>query len=339
MLTLKDIAEVANVSVSTVSRVLNDKSNISEATKARVHRIIADLAYKPGTVLRRFTARTYRIGLFVPQASEFVNDDPGTSVDLNTLRSEFEKRKHKVQLITRESTLDADSAVTRTIRNREFDGAVVCDPFLQDEIVTNLASRGIPCIVTNGRFHDSRYSYIDYNNEEGARLAMTHLWELGHRTLGIIEGPGDHLVTANRKEGCRHAIAASPQPLTVHETGGPFSLDAGYRCAQKLLADHPQITAIFAFSDSIAFGAMKAIKEAGRRIPDDLSIVGFDDMALAQYTDPPLTTVRRFRYDINVLIVHALEDLIVNPNIERIQISLRTELIVRGSSQAPRASV
>ncbi len=336
MLTLKDIAEVANVSVSTVSRVINDKSNISEETKAKVHRVITELAYKPGTVFRKLASRSYTIGLFVPIASDFANDDPTTSVDLNSLKEELENLKHNVQLTTHHGHLDKSSVSFRIIEQREIDGAIVCDPFVQDEYVAELSRHGIPYIVTNGRYRTRGCSFVDYNNEEGARLVIAHLVALGHRNIGVLAGPSDHLVTENRTDGCRAAMQSSPCPITLPEVSGPFSLDAGYRGAQKLLADHPEITAIFAYSDNIAFGAMKAIREAGLTIPDDLSIVGFDDMALAQYMEPPLTTVRRFRYDINVLISRAMEDLIANSTIECLQVSLKTELVIRDSCAAPR---
>jgi len=336
VITLKQIAELANVSVSTVSRVLNGKGNISEKTKERVRKIMAELNYQPGSVMRAHVANnSYTIGVFVPASNNFINDDPSTSIDINTLKDELESMGSKILLATNNGLLSHNTSAYELISKKKIDGAVVCDPYVNDEYIPELIKRDIPYIITNGRFLDRDYNYIDYNHLDGAFQAVDYLLSLGHRKIAVLAGPEDSMVTMNRIEGCKAAFKKYNIPFSdVTVQYGPFSINSGYMRARQLLQESREITAIFGFNDLIAVGAMRAVKEKGLAVPDDISIIGFDNGTVALCVEPPLTSVRRFNFDISGLIARGINDLISNRNIERIQISLKTELIIRDSCKA-----
>jgi Transcriptional regulators len=332
MISLKDVAEFANVSISTVSRVLNDKGNISRETREKVLKIVEELIYKPGTVLQNYNGNPYTIGIYVPKSNDFINDDPSSSIDINTLREELEKLGNKVIITTNNGKVDIGTIAYQLIEKKEINGAIICDPFKDDEYINEFIKHDVPYIITNGIFLDRDCNYVDYNHFDGACQAMDYLCSLGHKNIAIISGPSDHMVSLNRIRGCKKTLEEHGlQYIQDKVYYCPFNLNSAYEAARALLEKHGDITAIFAFSDILALGAIKAAREKGKNIPDDISIVGFDDTALSQYVDPPLTTVKRFRYDISHLIARSIGDLINNKNIEKINISLKTELVIRES--------
>jgi len=215
----------------------------------------------------------------------------------------------------------------------KLDVAVVNDPGLDDQVVRFLEDSGIPFVVTNGRFPDSVRNYVDYNNQDGALLAVRHLVELGHRRIGAITGPIARMVSQNRLAGYRQALQEAGIPaMESRIVRGSFSLNGGYDACRTLLASDPEVTALFAFNDLSAIGAIRALKEAGQGVPSDVSVVGFDDMELARYSDPQLTTVSRFKFDISELLARAADDIGRNKDIEHVGISLKTKLIIRNST-------
>jgi DNA-binding LacI/PurR family transcriptional regulator len=332
MIKLKEIAEIANVSVTTVSRILNNKGNFSEITKQKVLDIVKEYLYTPSTALQKLNNISYTIGIFIPNQNDFIDDDPASSVDLNNLKEEFESLGHTLVLTTNTGKIDRTSMSYTMIQENSIDAAIIFAPFTNDELVDELIANNIPYVVTNGRNIEKNWNYIDYNNYDGAKSVIHYLHDLGHRNIGIIAGPVDHLVNINRMQGSMDAF--QQLDLQIPETQihhGSFSLTHGYESAKTILNEKSGVTALFCFDDIIAFGAMKAISELNLKIPDDISIVGFDDLKLSEFMIPPLTTVRRFRYDINQLIVKLLIDLISNKYIEMVHISLKTELIERSS--------
>lgn len=332
MISLKDVAEFANVSVSTVSRVLNDKGNISKETREKVLKTVEELIYKPGTVLQNFNGFPYTIGIYVPKSNDFINDDPSSSIDINTLREELEKLGNKVIITTNNGKADPGAIAYQLLEKKEINGAILCDPFKDDEYMNEFIKRDVPYIITNGVFLDRECNYVDYNHFDGACQALDYLCSLGHKDIAIISGPSDHMVSLNRIQGCQKTLEKHGLKYMAERVYYcPFNINSAYEAAGELLEKNKDISAIFAFSDILAFGAIKAAREKGKNIPDDLSVVGFDDTALAQYIDPPLTTVKRFRYDSSHLIARSIGDLINNRNIEKINISLKTELVIRQS--------
>jgi DNA-binding LacI/PurR family transcriptional regulator len=189
--------------------------------------------------------------------------------------------------------------------------------------------------VTNGRSMDKKYNYVDYDNYSGAFAAVEHLIGLGHKKIGVITGSPTRLVSINRQVAYEDAMKAHGLPVESRLiVPGYFKVKGGYEACKQLLHENPKMTAIFAFNDLSAIGAIRAIREASMKVPEDISVVGFDDMEIATYSDPPLTTVTRFSHDISHLMAQAIDDLARNPNIEHLAISLKTSLVVRQSTKA-----
>jgi len=334
---LKEIAEKANVSISTVSRIINNQGNFTEETRRRVLEIAGEYS-KPGVTPARLSGIAYSIAVFVPDSNDFYDNDPASSADLNDLKEQFEAHGHRFHLATRTPDFASGTSAYRLLGEKKIDAAIVFDPFAEDKLIEELVVRGIPYLATNGRSYDGSFNFVDYDNRKGAYEAIRYLHGLGHRKIGLIAGPGKHLVSDNRLRGCKDAyrdLGMAWDESTI--LTGAFDPAHGYRAAKRLLGEHPGMTAIFAFNDMIAFGAMKGLSELKLRIPKDVSLVGFDDLKLSEFMMPPLTTVRRFRYDISPLIVRMIAELITNKTISEVNVSLKTELVERDSCGKARA--
>lgn len=331
MIKISEIAKMTGYSISTVSRVLNNKGNFSDETVKKIREVVNSLNYKPNTVQEKLLSNNFIIAIFFPQRDAFIDNNPSSSNDMLHLREELESYGNMVVLSANFEKLERSSMSFRMIDEKKIDGAVVCGPFVEDEIVENLISHKIPYIVTNGIDLTKSWNYVDYNNFSAASDVIDYLYELGHRDIGILGGPAKHLVSMNRYEGCKYSFRRNDLEFSDNRIlFGSFSFDNGYNSAKELLVNNKDITAIFAFDDIIACGAIKAIQELGYRIPDDISLVGFDDIELAKYSMPALTTVKRYKSDLYKLIAQLINELI-SSNIEKVNISYKTEIIIRDS--------
>ncbi|WNS43923.1 LacI family DNA-binding transcriptional regulator [Paenibacillus sp. MMS20-IR301] len=327
---LKEIARKANVSISTVSRIMNNQGNFSEETRRKVLEI-ANEHLKPGIAPPKPAGITYNIAVIVPGNSDFFDNDPSTSADLNHLKEEFEAYGHQVHIVKHGADLQSSPAY-KLVGEEKMDAAVIFDPFVNEQLFEELERLNIPYLLTNGRTYKHNHNYIDYDNRKGAYEVIRYLHELGHRKIGILAGPKNHLVNLNRLDGCKDAFRDLKLPWSdARALMGAFDPAHGYEAVKQLMKEDPSITAMFTFNDIIAFGAMKGLAELNIRIPQDISLIGFDDLKLSEFMVPPLTTVRRFRYDISSIIVKVLTELIMNSNIAEVHISLKTELIERES--------
>lgn len=331
ILKLKEIAARANVSISTVSRIINNQGNFSDDTRRKVMEAAKEYL-KPGVTPSKVGGLTYTIAVFVPEVHDFVGNDPASSADLSHLKEEFEANGHRFLMATHSRDYRTSGSAYRTLLDNKIDAAIVFDPFVEDRLLDHLIEQGIPYLVTNGRRYDRVQNYVDYDNRKGAYEVIQYLHRMGHRSIGLIAGPEDHLVSQNRLDGCKDAFRDLGLAWNEERVlAGAFDPSHGYRAAKRLIEQDGGITALFAFNDIMAFGAMKALSELKLSVPDDISLIGFDDLKLSEYTIPPLTTVRRFRYDISGLIVKMLTELITNKTISEVHISLKTELIERES--------
>lgn len=327
---LKEIAKKANVSISTVSRIINNQGNFSEETRKKVLDI-ANEHLKPGVAPSKLVGIAYQIVIIVPGNSDFFDNDPSTSADLNHLREEFEAYGHQIHIAKHSADLQSSPAY-KLLSHEKADAAIIFDPMAGDKLFEELERLDIPYLLTNGRTYKLGHNYIDYDNRKGAYEVIRYLHGLGHQGIGIIAGPRNHLVNVNRLDGCKDAFRDLKLPWSEsHVVTGAFDPAHGYEAVKQLMREEPSITAIFTLNDILAFGAMKGLAELGIRIPKDVSLVGFDDLKLSEFMVPPLTTVRRFRYDISSIIVKVLTELITNKNISEVNISLKTELIERES--------
>ena len=290
----RDVAERAGVSRTTVSFVLNNTEGavISEETRARVLRAARELGYVPNEQARSLSmTRHHTIGLFISHLRSPFSDSfilpliDGISRVLN---------KHRFQLVLQQvGTRESD--YQKLIAEDDVDGVILVNPHHEDAAFERLLDTAFPTVVI-GAGTSGKANEIDVDNFAAAKEATEHLLSLGHRRIGFIShAPLDYPAAAERRRGYLQALeSAGAEPASggeALERTGSFSEESGYRCAGELLSLASRPTAIFAGNDMIAYGVMQAVRDAGLRIPGDVSIVGFDDNYLSRFTNPPMTTV------------------------------------------------
>lgn len=332
---MREIAKITGYSISTVSRVLNNKGNFNEETVNKIRQAVESFNYKTKTIENILSGSSYTIGVFIPESDAFIGNNPTYSGELPNLKEEIEKYGNMILLATNSKRIADNTIASKIIDEKKIDAAVIVGPYVDGEISDRLIANKIPYIMTNGRDFLNEQNSIDYDNYGGAWEVMEYMFNLGHKNIGIICGPMDHLVNKNRLDACldysnRYGFNLKKSNIFF----GPFAYENGFNSAKALLQNDNELSAIFAFNDIIAIGAINAIKEMGLKVPDDISVVGFDDIEMSQHVVPALTTVKRFKYDIYQLIARALNDLIQNRYIKNINITLKNELIIRDSCKS-----
>lgn len=325
--TIKDIAKLAGVSHTTVSRALNNSPLIQEETKERIRIIAEQMDYTPNYSAKSLVLdRSYNLGLFFTTLSK------GTSAGFfyEAIRGVNSVIQDRYQLIVK--GID-DYTSFHSITRKSFDGIVVVSQSDDDQaIIDHIASKGIPQVVLNRPVETSGVLNVLSDEEQGAFLAASYLIEQGHKRIALIEGRKGFKSAQNRKDGFERAMKhyqISVPP--AYRMPGLYDLESGLKAMQQFLTLDERPTAVFCCNDEMALGAMKAVSEAGMNVPNDISVVGFDDTVFAAYVTPALTTVRRPIEQISREGALRLLGNIENKQHETEQLLLKTELIVRES--------
>lgn len=290
--TLDEVAAEAGVSRSTASRALNGGSRVSPTAQAAVDAAAARLGYVANRAARSLvTRRTDSIALVVPEPDERVLTDPFIGA---TLRGVSAALAHtQLQLVLIMSRLDESaSSVARYLRSGHVDGAVIASHHRDDSLEAAVASSPIPAVFVGRPFESARHLfYTDVDNIAAGRMAAQHLVGLGRSRIAHLSGPQDMAAGVDRLAGWRDALTEVSLPTDALVTAD-FSVAAGEAAMTTLLETHPDVDAVFAASDAIAIGAMRVLRAAGRRVPEDVAVIGYDDLGLAADALPPLTTMR-----------------------------------------------
>jgi len=286
MVTIKDVAREANVSVATVSRVLNGSGPVSAETQHRIREVAGRLRYVPhGGARSLITSKTHTLGVLLPDLygeffSEVIRgmDDTAQRNGFHLIISRSHATRHGIE------------TAMRAMRGR-VDGVVAMSPDLDAESLLNVPAT-LPvvllCSVSRGNELDS----LTIDNCRGARAMVKHLIGLGHQRIAIIKGAPRNYDAAERLRGYRLALRdAGLKPGRSLELEGGFTEAGGYAAALQIIELDPRPTAIFAANDSMAIGALSALRESGVQVPEDMAVAGFDDIPLARYMDPPLSSV------------------------------------------------
>jgi len=336
-LRLEDIAKQAGVSRSTVSRVVNDHPNVKEDVRKRVQDVIQLTGYHPNAAARTLASqRSWTIGLVLPQSISSFFTDPYFPHLTKGIAQACNQYDYTFALFLVGSKEDEEKIFPRVSRKGLLDGVIVQAGNRGDQgIINRLANSNIPTVVAGRPFHSENLSFINVDNVKGAQKAVDHLAGLGYKRIGTICGPAHSSVSADRLNGYRISLAEYGH--TVDESlivEGDFTEPGGYAAMQKLFPSHPD--AVFAASDMMALGAVRAIREAGLKVPDDVAIVGFDDLPLPAHLGIGLTTIRQPVVTFGEKAVEILIDLIENGIYPPRQVIMNTELIIRESSGASR---
>ena len=290
--TLEQVAARAGVSRATVSRVVNGSTTVAPGIRQTVLRAVQELGYVPNAAARSLvTQRTNSIALVLPEPSTRVfSDDQFFPSLIRGVSQEVEAAERQLVLMMASSAASHDR-IERYTTAGHVDGVLMASVHGADPLPTTLSRLGIP-VVCNGRpLGQSRVPYVDVDSFNGAVAAVRRLVESGRQRIATIAGPQDMVAGIDRLGGYRTELRNSTRRSIV--AVGDFTRQSGEVAMEQLLADDPALDAVFVASDLMAHGALSALKRAGRRVPDDVAVIGFDDIALARYTDPPLTTVRQ----------------------------------------------
>ncbi len=339
MTTLKDVAELAGVSISTVSRVLSNTGKISDETKERVLNVANELMFKKGAVMNNLEGRTYSIGLILPDRGEFYHDDPATSFEVRSLRDSFEKNGHRSYLFFYPDDGTAGKKLQTWTSGTPLDAIVLSDPPSDGALLDAVAATGLPYLVVNGQVPGREHSIVDFRNEAAMADLTSRALALGHRRFLVLTGPEHRAVSCNRLQGVLKAVGSSGLGAdSLRILPGEFSIESGYSRAKKALDSGPaDFTCVLAFSDYIALGAIRALREAGYAVPGDISVTGFDDIEVAKYAEPPLTTVRRSAAGYASLVTEELiRSIRYAEGIDSVAFWFRTPFVSRESLAAPR---
>ncbi len=334
-LNLEDIAEKAGVSRSTVSRVINNQGYVSERTRSRVMQVIEAENFRPNPAARALVTRSTRvIGVVIPQTLHVVFEDPYYFPALLQGVSEATHRQDYATLLWWGVDDDEEKFYQRVLMNRMMDGLVIASASANDKLVDRLVELDMPFVMVErpSRFQD-RISYVSLDNLQAAQMAVEHLHRLGRQRIGTITGALNNADGYDRMLGYRRAIKLAGLP--ADETliaEGDFSRKSGYRGMKQLLA--AGVDAVFVGSDMMASGAMTALAEAGARIPQDIALVGFDDLPTAVEAKPSLTTVRQPIQQKGVWATDLLIEQIESGDRTPRQVLLSTQLVVRESCGA-----
>lgn len=332
-LNLEEIAKRSGVSRSTVSRVINNDPNVKTETRERVQDIIHRLNFQPNVAARSLASgRTRVLGLVIPRGVTALFTDPYFPILIQGIASACNVHEHSVMLWLAEPEYERRT-IHQIMHGGLIDGVIVSSMLMDDPLVQALADNQKPFVLVGRHPTNAGISYVDVDNVKGAHSAVAHLLRQGRRRIATITGPQNAIVGVDRRTGYLDALRerglASDPRLTVE---GDFTETSGYVGMQRLLAHDPD--AVFAASDVMAQGALRALREAGRRVPEDVAVVGFDDMPFAGTTEPPLTTVRQPIGRLGATAVEILIDLITQPAAGPRRVLLSTELVIRKSCGA-----
>jgi LacI family repressor for deo operon, udp, cdd, tsx, nupC, and nupG len=331
MTTIQDVAKRASVSTATVSRVLTQPERVAKATRRRVLKAVEQLGYQPNRAARNLrTLKASKLLLSVPLISNPVFGDLIHG-------AEEAAREAGYAVILGETRLYAEQedAYSAMLASREVDGILFTSPTLPRPLQQTIAKGEGRAPIVNACEFDPSFgvSSVHIDDRGAAEAAIGHLIELGHRRIGIVSGKSSAATTGQRLEGVKAMMARHDLASTLFIRDGDFSIERGMIAARELLQD--DITAIFCFSDEMAIGALKGISEAGLSCPRDISLVGFDGIRFARYTDPPLTTIVQPSIEIGRTATRLLIDTINGRRTEITEVVLPYQLDVRGSTAPP----
>ncbi|MFL5751273.1 MAG: LacI family DNA-binding transcriptional regulator [Chloroflexota bacterium] len=286
--TIDDVARRAGVSTATVSRVLTGRGRARPETRDRVVAAARDLGYRPSGVARSLRQRATRtIGLIVTDI-----ENPFFPQLVRAVEDAARELGYAILLCNADDDPERESGYLELLVDRWVDGIVIAASSLGARHREWLSDAPLPIVLVNTEERDVGVATIASDNRAGGAIAATHLLGLGHRRFGVVTAPPRNVDGPARLEGTRVALAAGGiDDDAISVAAGDAGVAGGERAAADLLRRDAAITAIVAYNDLMAIGAMRAVRAAGRRVPDDVSVVGFDDVDLAAYVDPPLTTI------------------------------------------------
>jgi DNA-binding LacI/PurR family transcriptional regulator len=332
--TLEEVARVAGVSRATVSRVVNGNPRVAPEVRRTVERAVDRLGYVPNPAARSLvTRKSQSIGLVIAEPAGRIFEHPFFPRLLRGIGAALSSRDLQLVLLMPQSSQE-ESRAERYLTAGHVDGALLASLHGDDPLPMAVAKRGIPVVVGGRPPLGAEVSYVDVDNVQGARTATEHLIATGRRVVATITGPPDMSAGFDRLVGYQQALnAADFSRDPALEATGDFSQQGGADAMRRILETHADVDAVFAASDLMAAGAVQVLRAAGRRIPEDVAVVGFDDSSIAETTDPPLTSVRQPIEEMGREMVRLLVEHTAAPGSVPRKVILATQLVRRRSSE------
>jgi LacI family transcriptional regulator len=333
--TIRDVADRAGVSMSTVSHVINATRFVSEEKRQRVLDAMGALHYRPNSLARSLRRqRSFTIGVVVPDSrnpyfADIARGIEDVGFDLG----------YTVTICSTDERSDKEDVYVNSLIDRQIDGVAIVVAGASTASVRLLVEQGVPTVVVDRDVPDVAVDSVVIDNYAGGYAVGEHLATLGYKVCAAVVGPEENIPIAERLRGYRDALAAHGVPLRADLTAyGRLDLEAGYEALRRLLALEPGLEAVFATNDLTAVGALRAAAELGYARPSGLAVVGYDNIDLAAYTMPALTTVAQPRYEIGRHAARMLLRRIAEPQAATELLRLQPQLVVRESS-GPRDAV
>jgi DNA-binding LacI/PurR family transcriptional regulator len=327
MVDIRDIARLAGVSTATVSKVLNNYTEVSDATKARILKIVEEVGYIPNSSARALsTKRTWLIGIVYSEHLHIGLEHNYFSGVLEAFKTEVESLGYDVVFIS-----GKDIGYLKRCQVRNVDGVFVVTADMMDTGLTELFDSKIKCVTTDVPYKSIPLVYSD--NRQGSILAIDHLIQLGHRRIAHIAGPLTTIAGQERLDGYRQGLvnAGIEFDASLVIEAAEYDSNSGYECMKKLLKLPQRPTAVYVMCDLTALGVIHAINECGLKVGEDISVVGFDDIELASHIHPALTTVKQDRKAIGKALAQILNKSINHEKVD-VRTLIDTELVVREST-------
>lgn len=327
--TLKDVAELAGVSIQTVSSIVNHKPGYTDEMRARVQAAVAQLGYRPFAVARSLrTRQTHTIALIVSDIS-----NPSFSGIAGAAEDYAHGFGYSVALYNTHDDGEREKAYIQMAVQRWIDGVLFVPAEDRMSSLDAFQAAGIPTVAVDRIPEGYTGPAVTIDNVKAGRIAAEHLLGLGHTRLAHISGPLRLRLARERRDGFVQTVAAAGRAPVVCVGGdGDWGCGAGYEAMREVLALNPRPTAVFSANDRMAIGALRAINEAGLRVPEDISLVGLDDIEMTAYQVPPLTTVRQSFTDLATFAVRLLLEILEGHIPAQSQVVLEPQLIVRKST-------
>ncbi len=333
--TIKDVARQSGFSLSTVSLAMNQRGYVSPETRSKVLKVALELSYHPTRSARGLASKTSGNIGFILTEDHFSQAEPFyTKIFLGT---EFEARSHHYYiLLTTVQAQFAPGTTPRFLLERNVDGIIIAGK-VSAKLIEKIESFGIPIVLVDYELKRKRFSSVLIDNRGGVRAGMQHLLGLGHRAIGFVGGDIEHPSIAERYQGYReileeHGIPLKRELVSIDEAEPRVS--SGASAMEKILSSGVRPTAIVAANDAMAIGCMQCLKLAGLRVPEDIAVIGFDDIDTCAVTEPRLTTIRVFKEEMGKLAVQRIVEMISSKSNTVVTTHVPVELVIRDSTGA-----
>ena len=333
---IKDVAARAGVSPSTVSRVISGSPRISQKTRERVFAVMKELDYHPNAIARSLVKQSSEaLGILIPSTVEQFFLNPFFPEVLRGITQVAQRTGYDLMLSTALHGLNDAERLERMIRSRRVDGVILLTSRVKDNLLPVLDANRIPAVLIGRPMEETSVSWVNNDNVRAAYDITAHLLNLGHRRVGFIGGSQEFVVTIDRLNGYRMALEEFGIPFDPQlVVAGEFMEEVGYSGMMRLLALAERPGAVVASDDVLAFGAMRAAGELGYRIPEDMSIAGFNDIPLARLANPPMTTVNVRIYELGQTAARLLIEQMENNTLQSRSVEIGHSLVVRRSCGA-----